>query len=456
MGSTGMQVTETSTDGLKHEFKIVIPAADITERIDKRLIEIGQQTRLPGFRPGKAPMSVLKTRFLPHVRGEVVQDAVNQGADEALKDRNLRPALQPKVEITAFDEGKDLEYTLAVEALPEIEPMDFTTIALERWKPQVPDNEVEESLKRLADRQRKDEKVDRETAKGDLVVIDFKGEIDGKEFPGGAASDYRLEIGSGGFIPGFEDQLEGAKAGEERTVNVTFPADYGVADLSGKPAKFAVTVKEVRAFQDQPIDNSLAEALGMENIDELRKMVKEQNERQYGDLARQRLKRQLLDQLAKGHSFPVPPGMVDGEFETIWKQYEFQRERAKESGVTDYNEGKSDDQVRAEFHAMAERRVRLGLLLSEVARRHNISVTQDEINQALVAEARRFPGQERKVVEYYRNEPGAIEGLRAPILENKVVDHILGSAKVSERTVPAADLVAAEEEDAKGHDHGAE
>jgi trigger factor len=451
-----MQVTETSTDGLKHEFKIVIPAADITERIDKRLIEIGQQTRLPGFRPGKAPMSVLKTRFLPHVRGEVVQDAVNQGADEALKDRNLRPALQPKVEITAFDEGKDLEYTLAVEALPEIEPMDFTTIALERWKPQVPDNEVEESLKRLADRQRKDEKVDRETAKGDLVVIDFKGEIDGKEFPGGAASDYRLEIGSGGFIPGFEDQLEGAKAGEERTVNVTFPADYGVADLSGKPAKFAVTVKEVRAFQDQPIDNSLAEALGMENIDELRKMVKEQNERQYGDLARQRLKRQLLDQLAKGHSFPVPPGMVDGEFETIWKQYEFQRERAKESGVTDYNEGKSDDQVRAEFHAMAERRVRLGLLLSEVARRHNISVTQDEINQALVAEARRFPGQERKVVEYYRNEPGAIEGLRAPILENKVVDHILGSAKVSERTVPAADLVAAEEEDAKGHDHGAE
>jgi len=456
MGSTGMQVTETSTDGLKHEFKIVIPAADITERIDKRLIEIGQQTRLPGFRPGKAPMSVLKTRFLPHVRGEVVQDAVNQGADEALKDRNLRPALQPKVEITAFDEGKDLEYTLAVEALPEIEPMDFTTIALERWKPQVPDNEVEESLKRLADRQRKDEKVDRETAKGDLVVIDFKGEIDGKEFPGGAASDYRLEIGSGGFIPGFEDQLEGAKAGEERTVNVTFPADYGVADLSGKPAKFAVTVKEVRAFQDQPIDNSLAEALGMENIDELRKMVKEQNERQYGDLARQRLKRQLLDQLAKGHSFPVPPGMVDGEFETIWKQYESQRERAKESGVTDYNEGKSDDQVRAEFHAMAERRVRLGLLLSEVARRHNISVTQDEINQALVAEARRFPGQERKVVEYYRNEPGAIEGLRAPILENKVVDHILGSAKVSERTVPAADLVAAEEEDAKGHDHGAE
>lgn len=451
-----MQVTETSTDGLKHEFKIVIPAGDIAERIDKRLVEIGRQTRLPGFRPGKAPMAVLKTRFLPHVRGEVVQDVVNQAADDTLKERNLRPALQPKVEITAFDEGKDLEYTLAIEALPEIEPMDFATIALERWKPEVPDSEVDESLNRLAQRQRKDEPVDRAAEKGDLVVIDFKGEVDGNEFPGGSATGYRLELGSGGFIPGFEDQLVGATAGEERTVDVTFPADYGVADLAGKPAKFGVTLKEVRAYQDQPIDDTLAEALGMENLAELRQMVREQNEREYANLARQRLKRQLLDQLAGSHDFPVPPGMVEGEFDTIWKQYEFQRDRAKESGVTDYNEGKSEDEVRGEFRKMAERRVRLGLLLSEVARRHNITVTQDEINQALVAEARRFPGQERKVVEYYRNEPGAIESLRAPILENKVVDHILGVAKVSERAVPAAELVAAENEAAKEHDHGVE
>ncbi len=451
-----MQVTETNTDGLKHEFKIVIAAGDIAERIDKRLTEIGRQSRLPGFRPGKAPMSVLKTRFLPHVRGEVVQDVVNQAADETLKGRNLRPAMQPKVEITAFDEGKDLEYTLAVEALPEIEPMDFATIALERWKPEIPDSEVNEALKRLAQRQRKDEPVEREAAKGDVVVIDFKGEIDGTEFPGGSATGYRLELGSGGFIAGFEDQLVGAKAGDQRSVDVTFPADYGVADLAAKPAKFAVTVKEVRAYQDQPIDNTLAEALGMENLDELRQTVREQSEREYAALARQRLKRQLLDQLAGHHDFPVPSGMVEGEFDTIWKQYESQRDRAKESGLTDYNEGKSEDEVRAEFRKIAERRVRLGLLLSEVARQHNITVTQDEINQALVAEARRFPGQERKVVEYYRNEPGAVEGLRAPILENKVVDHILGAAKVSERAVPAAELVAAEEEAAKEHDHGAE
>ncbi|HEY5208885.1 MAG TPA: trigger factor [Stellaceae bacterium] len=451
-----MEVTETTTDGLKHEFKITIPAVDIAERIDKRLIEIGRTTRLPGFRPGKAPMSVLKTRFLPHVRGEIVQDAVNQAADETLRDRNLRPAMQPKVEIIAFDEGKDLEYTLAIEALPEIEPMDFTQVALERWKPEIPDADIDDSLKRLADRQRKDELVEREAATGDLVVIDFKGEVEGKEFPGGAAQDYRLELGSNSFIPGFEDQLIGAKAGDARTVDVGFPADYGVADLAGKAAKFAVTMKEVRAYQPQPIDETLASALGMENLDELRQMVREQSAREYEGVARQRLKRQLLDQLAQHHDFPVPAGMVDAEFETIWRQYEFQRDRAKESGVTDYNEGKSEDEVRAEFRRMAERRVRLGLLLSEVAKRHNITVTQEEINQALVAEARRFPGQERKVVDYYRNEPGAIEGLRAPILENKVVDHILGSAQISERSVPAAELVAAEEKEAKGKDNGAE
>jgi trigger factor len=451
-----MQVTETNTDGLKHEFKIVIPAGDIAARIDRRLTEIGRQARLPGFRPGKAPMSVLKTRFLPHVRGEVVQDAVNEGADEALKGRNLRPALQPKVEITAFDEGKDLEYTLAIEALPEIEPMDFGTIALERWKPEIPDSEIDQALERLARRQRRDEPVERPAETGDLVVIDFKGEVDGNEFPGGSATGYRLELGSGGFIPGFEDQLVGARPGEERAVEVTFPGDYGVADLAGKAAKFAVKVTEVRAFQQQPIDDTLATTLGMENLAELRQMVRDQSEREYSGVARQRLKRQLLDQLASHHDFPVPPGMVEGEFETIWKQYEAQRERAKRSGVTDYNEGKSDDDVRAEFHRMAERRVRLGLLLSEVAKRHNISVTQDEINQALVAEARRFPGQERRVVEYYRNEPRAIDGLRAPILEDKVVDHILGSANVSERTVPAAELVAAEDQAAKDQDHGVE
>jgi trigger factor len=450
-----MEVTETNTDGLKHEFKIIIAAADIASRIDKRLTEIGRTTRLPGFRPGKAPMSILKTRFLPAVRGEVLQEAVNQAADETLKGRNLRPALQPKVEIAAFNEGADLEYTLAVEALPEIEPMDFATLSLERWKPEIPDADIDESLKRLAERQRKTEPVERAAAAGDQVVIDFKGEVEGKEFAGGSATDYRLELGKGGFIPGFEDQVIGAMPGEARQIGVTFPEEYGVADLAGKAAQFAVTVKEVRAFQDQAIDDALATELGMENLAELRKVVRDQSEREYQGVAHLRLKRQLLDRLAEHHDFPVPAGMVDVEFETIWRQYEMQAQRAKETGEADFNEGKSEDEVRADFRRMAERRVRLGLLLSEVAKRANISVSQEELNQALVAEARRFPGQERKVVEYYRGEPAAIDSLRAPILENKVIDHILGTAQVSERPVPAAELVAAEETEAKRQDNDA-
>jgi trigger factor len=444
-----MQVTETDSDGLKHSFKIVIPADDIAKRIDTRLSEIGRTVRLPGFRPGKAPMSVLKTRFLPSVRGEIVQDAVNEAVDETLKGRNLRPAMQPKVEITSFDEGKDLEYTVAIEALPEIEPMDFAQVEIERLKPEVADEEIEEGLKRLAERQRKSEKVERAAAAGDAVVIDFKGEIDGKEFPGGAGTDHRLELGSNTFIPGFEDQLVGASAGDQRTIEVTFPADYGVADLAGKPAKFAVTVKEVLAFQPQPIDDSLAEQVGAENLADLRKMMRDRIERDYGDVARQRLKRQLLDRLAQHHQFPVPPGMLEAEFEMIWRQYQMQREQAKAQGATDFESGKSEDEVKTEFRRIAERRVRLGLLLSEVSRRTNISVSQEEISKALVTEARRFPGQERRVVEYYRNQPGAVDSLRAPILENKVIDHILGLAKVSERSISGKELVASEESEAK-------
>ncbi len=450
-----MNITETNADGLKHEFKIVIPADDIQKRVDTRLKDIGRTARLPGFRPGKAPMSVLKTRFLTSVLGEIVQGAVNEAADEVMKDRKLRPALQPKVEITSFDTGKDLEYTLAVEALPEIEPMDFAQISLERWKPEVAENEVDEALNRLAQRHRKSEAVDRPAATGDEVMIDFTGEVDGKEFPGGAGKDFRLELGANQFISGFEDGLAGAKAGEERVLDLVFPDDYGVADLSGKPVRFTVAVKDVRGFQPQPIDDSFAAELGMDTLDELRKSLREQIERDYAGVARQRLKRHLLDRLAKQHSFPVPPGMVEAEFDAIWTQYQAQKERAKAGGAPDEDVGKSDDEIKAEFRRIAERRVRLGLLLSEVGRRHNISVAQEEINQALLVEARRFPGQERKVVEFYRNQPGAIDQLRAPILENKVVDHILGMAQVSERAVPTKELVAAEEKEAEGESDGA-
>src|SRR5216683_2177083 len=405
-----MQITETNAEGLKHEFKVTIGADDIARRVESRLHEIGRQVRLPGFRPGKVPLTVLKKRYGPSVMGEVIERAVNDSSSEAMREHKLRPALQPKVEIVSFNERK-------------------------------------------AKQQRKDEPVDRAAANGDVVVIDFVGSIDGAEFPGGSARGHRLELGSGSFIPGFEEQLLGAKPGEHRDATVNFPADYGAQDLAGKTARFAVDVKQVRALLPQPIDDSLAEAVGMENLQALRDALRTQIERDYAGIAQQRLKRQLLDRLAERHAFPVPQGMVDIELDVIWKQFEAERERAKQSGVAQPEEAQSDDEIKAEYRAIAERRVRLGLLLSEVGRSNNISVTQDEINRALGEEARRYPGRERQVIEYYRKQPGALDNLRAPIFENKVVDYILEIAEVTDRSVPPSELL--KEEDEEGEEAAA-
>jgi trigger factor len=443
-----MQITPTTSEGLKHEFKVTVGADDIRQRIDTRLREIGRQVKLPGFRPGKVPMPVLRQRYGSSVMGEVLERAVNDGSNAALKEHKLRPALQPKVEIVAFNEGTDLEYKLAVEVLPEVVPMNFGELKLERLRPDVPDEEVDKALERIAKQQRKNEPVDRPAASGDVAVIDFAGSIDGQEFPGGSAKGHRLEIGTGQFIPGFEDQLVGAKAGEPHTVTVTFPADYGARDLAGKTASFAVDVKEVREVKPQPVDESLAELVGMENLAALRDAVRQQIERDYGSVARQRLKRQLLDRLAERHHFAVPQGMVDIELDVIWKQFEAERKRAKEQGVAEAEE-KSDEEIKAEYRNIAERRVRLGLLLSEVGRAHNIQVQQEELNRALGEEARRFPGQEREVIEYYRKQPGAMDTLRAPIFENKVIDYILEIADVTDRPVPIAELLKDDDDEAQ-------
>ncbi|HXZ01386.1 MAG TPA: trigger factor [Stellaceae bacterium] len=444
-----MQITETSSEGLKHEFKVIVGADDIKQRVETRLQEIGRQVKLPGFRPGKVPLTVLRQRYGSSVMGEVLEHAVNDSSNEAMRERKLRPALQPKVEIVAFNEGTDLEYKLAVEVLPDFVPMNFAELRLERLRPDVPDAEVDQALERVAKQQRKDAPVDRPAASGDIVVIDFTGSIDGQAFPGGSAKSQRVEIGAGRFIPGFEDQLIGAKPGEQREVKVTFPADYGAAELAGKEASFAVDVKEVREIKPQPVDESLAEAVGMENLQALRDAVRQQIERDYAAIAHQRLKRQLLDRLAERHAFPVPQGMVDIEFDAIWKQFEAERERAKQQGVAESDAGKSDEEIKAEYRAIAERRVRLGLLLSEVGRSNNIQVTQEEINRALAEEARRFPGHERRVVEYYRNQPGAIDRLRAPVFEDKVIDYILEIAEVADRAVPIAELLKEEDGEAE-------
>jgi trigger factor len=438
-----MQVTETNAQGLKHEFTVTVGADEIAKQVERRLAEIGRSLRLPGFRPGKAPLAVLKKRYGPSVMGEVVERAVNDSSSAAIAERKLRPALQPKIEIVSFNEGKDLEYKLAVEVLPEIPTMSFADLTLERWKPEVPDAEIDGALERIAQQQRKSEKVDRAAAKGDVAVIDFVGSIDGTPFPGGAGNDVSLEIGSGHFIPGFEDQLIGAAAGDAREIGLTFPADYGNAELAGKPAKFAVTVKEIKAFAPQPVDESLAAAIGMENLASLRQTVRERMEREYEGLSRAKLKRELLDMLSVRQTFPVPEGMLQIEFDALWRELEAERARAKQAGETDPDAGKSEDDLKTEYRALAERRVRLGLLLNDVGRLNSISVTAEEVNRAAIDRARGFPGQEKEVLDYFRNNPGALDGLKAPILENKVVDFILELAKVSERTVKPEELVAA-------------
>lgn len=461
-----MQITETSAEGLKHEFMVTVEAGDIERQVAERLAELGRSVRLPGFRPGKIPLKLLRQRYGRSVMGEVLERAVNDSSAAAMRERNLRPALQPKVEIVNFDEGANLEYKMAVEVLPEIQPMDFAELKLERLKPDVPDEEIDRALDRLAKGQRKSEPVERPAAQGDVVVIDFVGTIDDTAFPGGTATGYALELGTASFIPGFEDQLIGAAAGEQRGVDVTFPPDYGSADLAGKAARFDVTVKEVRALAEQPVDEALATAVGMENLAELRQTMRERIERDYSGVARQKIKRELLDLLAEHHHFPVPDGMVQIEFDQIWKQFEAERKRVAgaasapaieaqpEAGeaapttdvvpaVAEVVPDPEDDKIKAEYRAIAERRVRLGLLLSEVGRANAITVSQDELNRAVLEEARRFPGQERQVVEYYRGNPQVLDGLRAPIYEDKVVDFILGLTSVTERPVPPAELLAA-------------
>jgi trigger factor len=463
-----MQVTETSADGLKREFKIVIPAGDLEDQITHRLDQLGRQIRLPGFRPGKVPQKLLRQRYGSAIRGEVLENTVQESSAEAMREQNVRPALPPKVEIVSAAEGGDFEYTISVELLPDMPQPDFNALGLEKLTIEVPDDDIDKAVERIAEQYRKAEPVERPAAKGDIAVVDFVGKIGDVEFPGGKGENVSIELGAGQFVPGFEDQLVGAKADEDRTVNVTFPADYGGPELAGKDATFAVKVKEVRERQPAVIDDTLAAEIGLENLGELRQEVRDRIARDYSMVTRQRLKRQLLDKLAAAYSFPVPPGMVEIEFNNIWQQHEAEKahaagqtpgEPAAEAPETATEEAaaatpadpaapaEDDEKLKGEYQTLAERRVRLGLLLAEVGRNANITVTQDELNQALIREAQRFPGAERQVLDYYRKNPEAAGNLRAPIFEEKVVDYIVELAKPAERKVSPQELLAMNEAD---------
>ncbi len=435
-----MQITETRNDGLKREYKVVVSAQDIKSKVDDRLAELGRTARLPGFRPGKVPMPVLKKRYGPAVLGEVLERAVSDSSSQAMLERGLRPAMQPKVDITAFAEGADLEYTLALELLPDVKPMNFADLQLERLKVAADEAEVTKALERMAVDYRGSKKVEegRPARNGDILVIDFAGKVDGVEFSGGSAKDHRLELGSNAFIAGFEEQLIGHIVGDKVEANVTFPKEYVNAELAGKPAVFAVEIKEIHEPDAINLDEGLAKKMGFDDLETLRKAARDQMEREYARMARARLKRELLDRLAEKHDFPAPQGMVDLEFAAIWRNVEAERQR----GTSDPSiAGKTDDEIKAEFRVIAERRVRLGLLLSEVGRLNNIQVTQDEVNRVMMEEARRFPGQERKVFEYFRKNPEAAAQLRAPLFEDKVVDFIIEMAKVTDRPVAIDELM---------------
>ncbi|HEX2888098.1 trigger factor [Vineibacter terrae] len=436
-----MQVTEIANEGLKRAYKIVVPAATLTGEVDSRLTEMSKTAVMPGFRRGKVPVTILRKQYGQALFGEAVQKAVQDSVGKTVEDNGLRPALQPRVDVKAIGEDKDLEFDVTVEIMPEIGDVDFSGIELERLKVAVEDKAVDEALERIAaaNKEQKDLAAPRPAAKGDMVKIDFTGYVDGTAFPNGAATDYTVEIGSASLIPGFEDQLIGASAGEDREVKVTFPADYGNKELAGKEATFKVTVKEIRELVARPIDDELAKASGFDNLEAMRKAVRERIEQDYAQVSRTLVKRKLLDQLAERHKFSVPAGLVDLEFEGIWKQVE----DAKAAGQK--VEG-DEEKLKEEYRGIADRRVRLGLLLAEVGRKNNIEVSAAEINQAVFREAQRFQGQERQVLEFYQKNPEMRDRLRAPIFEDKTIDFALELAKVTDKPVSPDDLLKAARE----------
>ncbi|HEX9558472.1 MAG TPA: trigger factor [Reyranella sp.] len=434
-------MTELAADGLKRQFKIVVPAGDLSAKVDERLVEMARTAQMPGFRPGKVPVGLLKKQYGQALFGEAVEQAVNSSTAKAIEDRGLKPALQPRVDLKQLEEGKDVEFEVAIEVLPEIGKLDFSDIELERLKAVVPDKDVDEAIERIAKANREQKPVDppRPAQKGDAIKLDFVGSVDGTEFPGGAAQDYTLELGSASFIPGFEDQLIGAEVGKPVDVKVTFPADYGNTELAGKEAVFKCTIKEIHEFVDKPADDELAKKNNFENLEAMRKAVGERIGQDYARISRSMIKRQLLDKLAEAHKFAVPEGLVEGEFKAIWQRIE----EAKKAGEKLEDD---EDKMRQEYRDIAERRVRLGLLLADVGRSNSIEVTPEELNQAVMREAMRYPGQERQVLEFYGKNAELKEQLRAPIFEEKTVDFILELAKVADKPVTPEELLKAARE----------
>lgn len=440
-----MQCSEIKNEGLSRTFSVHIPAADLVRRLDARIEEIRPQMSLKGFRTGKVPVAHVRKMFGKSIMGELIETVVGEATQRAIDEAKIRPATQPSVHFESDMDGvlagtADLAYHFHIEAMPEFEPVDVGTLKVTRPVSPVTEEAITEAIGRIAG-QNKTYEARAKTAKakdGDAVVIDFIGKIDGEAFEGGSAEESTVVIGAGRFIPGFEEQLVGVKAGQETQIEVTFPADYGAAHLAGKPAVFEIKVREVREPKDPTVDDDFAKGLGLESLEQLNDLVRKQIEAEHERASRLKAKRSLLDALDASHSFELPPRMVEAEFEQIWSQ--LQQEKA--AGRLDAEDAaKDEDQLRADYQRISQRRVRLGLVLAEIGQRAGVEITQEETQRALIAEARQYPGQERKVIEYFQKNPGALAQLRAPIYEDKVVDLLFTRVQLSEETVDRETLL---------------
>jgi trigger factor len=450
-----MQVTETLSEGLKREYKVVVPASELDSKVNARLDELKDRVRINGFRPGKVPVTHLKRLYGRSAMAEVIEATVRDTNNQIVSERGYKLAADPKVTLPT-DEGAieqliagktDLNYTMALEIVPPITLGDFKSIKLARLTADVTDAEVDQGITRIVDQNKPytARPAGEKAAKDDRVTVSFAGTIDGKPFEGGSGDDAAVLIGSNTFIPGFEDQLIGITTGETRTLNVTFPAHYMKEDLAGKAAEFVVTAKSIEAPGKVTADDDFAKSLGLESMAKLREAVKESISREHSAMSRQKLKRALLDQLDKLHKFDPPPTLVEDEFERVWKSVLSELETEHKTFA---DEGTTEEKAKAEYRAIAERRVRLGLVLAEIGEKNKITVSEDELSRAVMERARQFAGQEQRVWDYYRQNPQAVAALRAPIFEEKVVDFLVELAGVTDSKVSRDELYKEEDDSA--------
>jgi trigger factor len=446
-----MQVTETAAAGLKREYRVVVPATDLEAKVNERLDDLKGRVQLRGFRPGKVPVAHLKRLYGKSAMAEVIEAAVREANNKIITEHGFKLATEPKVVLPPVEgavegiiSGKaDLAYTVEMEIVPPIALADFKALKLTRLTAPVTDTEVDQALQTLADQNKPFHTKEGVAEKGDRVVMSYQGSMGGELFEGGSAEDVPVVLGSAQLIPGFEDQLMGVKAGDSKTFDIKFPDGYAAANLAGKDASFAVTVKAVEAPGTVTIDDEFAKTLGLESLAKLRDAIRERVEREHAQTSRQKVKRALLDQLDQHHKFEPPPTLVEEEFKGVWSSIE---NDLKQQGRSFEDEGTTEEKARAEYRAIAERRVRLGLVIAEIGEKNNIKVTDDQLSQAVVAQARMMPGREQQVWDYYRNNPGALAAIRAPLFEDKVVDFLLELAEVTDKQVSREELFKEDDE----------